>query len=78
MNEERIARAEITPVMLLSAFIDDCIQKGRSCSADGARYNIIIQIPVGMIDTADSLAAIKKHLFEEGSVGKRELLDVGS
>jgi len=75
MNEERIARAEITPVMLLSAFMDDCIQKGRSCSADGARYNIIIQIPVGMIDTADSLAAIKKYIFEEGTVGKKELLD---
>jgi pyruvate formate-lyase/glycerol dehydratase family glycyl radical enzyme len=75
MNQERIARAEIAPVMLLSAFMDDCIQKGRSCSADGARYNIIIQIPVGMIDTADSLAAIQQYVFAEGTVGKKELLD---
>ena len=75
IGEQRIARLEIVPTMLCSAFIDDCIKKGRSCSGNGARYNIVIQIPVGIIDAVDSLAAIKKRVFEERSIGKEELLN---
>jgi formate C-acetyltransferase len=75
ISEQKIARSQVMPAMLASAFIDDCIKSGKGCLADGARYNIIIQAPVGMIDAADSLAAIKKCVFEEGTVGKQELLD---
>lgn len=75
ISEQKIARSQVMPAMIASAFIDDCIKTGKGCLADGARYNIIIQAPVGMIDAADSLAAIKKCVFEEGTVGKRELLD---
>jgi formate C-acetyltransferase len=75
IGEQRIARSEIVPTMLCSAFIDDCVTKGRSCSANGSRYNIVIQIPVGIIDAVDSLAAIKKRVFEDRSIGKEELLN---
>ena len=73
--EQKIVRSQVIPAMLASAFIEDCIKKGKSCLADGARYNIIIQAPVGMIDAADSLAAIKKCVFEDGIIGQQELLD---
>lgn len=75
ISEQKIARSQIMPAMVSSAFIDDCIKTGKGCLADGARYNIIIQAPVGMIDAADSLAAIKKCVFEDGAIGKQELLE---
>lgn len=74
-NEQRVGRVDIAPTMLASAFTDDCISAGKSCLGGGARYPLLAQISVGMIDAADSLAAVKKCVFEEGSVGKSELLD---
>lgn len=73
-NEQRVGRVDIAPTMLSSAFVDDCIKAGKSCLGGGARYPLLAQVSVGMIDAADSLAAIKKFVFEEGSVGKSELL----
>lgn len=73
-NEQRVGRVDIAPTMLSSAFTDDCIKAGKSCLGEGARYPLLAQVSVGMIDAADSLAAIKKCVFEEGSVGKSELL----
>lgn len=75
INEQRVARAEIAPTMLSSAFIDDCIKNGKSCSGNGARYIILMQVSVGMIDVADSLAAIKKCVFEDGKISKQGLLE---
>ncbi len=75
ISEQKIARSQVMPAMISSAFTEDCIKRGKGCLADGARYNIIIQAPVGMIDAADSLAAIKKCVFEDGAIGKQELLD---
>jgi formate C-acetyltransferase len=75
INEQRIARADIVPTMLSSAFVDDCIKLGKSCTGNGARYVMFMQVSVGMIDVADSLGAIKKCVFEEGSISKQELLE---
>lgn len=72
---QKVARSQIVPAMLSSAFIEDCIQKGKTCLADGARYVIIIQIPVGIIDAVDSLAAVKRCVYEERSVTKTELIE---
>lgn len=72
-NEQRVGRAEIAPAMLSSAFVDDCIQRGRSCLGDGARYPLLAQISVGMIDAADSLAAVKKCVFDDRTVSPKEL-----
>ena len=75
INQQRVARVDIAPTMLSSAFMDDCIQKGKSCLGEGARHVVIGQVGVGMIDVVDSLAAMKRLVFEEGSMGKQELLD---
>ncbi len=75
IREQRIARANIVPAMLSSAFFDECIKSGKCLLSDGIRYVMLMQISVGMIDAADSLAALKKCVFEEGAISKRELLE---
>jgi pyruvate formate-lyase/glycerol dehydratase family glycyl radical enzyme len=75
ISHQKIARSQVMPAMVSSAFTEDCITKGKGALADGARFNIIIQAPVGMIDAADSLAAIKYCVFEARAIGKQELLD---
>ena len=75
INQQRVSRVEIAPTMLSSAFYDDCIQNGESCLGSGARYPLLGQACVGMIDTVDSLTAIKKRVYEEGSISKQELLE---
>lgn len=72
--EQRIVRSETFPAMLSSCFIDDCITRGRTCSGNGARYNLVIHVAVGTIDAVDSLAAIKKYSFEDGPMPRQELL----
>jgi pyruvate formate-lyase/glycerol dehydratase family glycyl radical enzyme len=73
--EQRIVRSDMVPAMLSSCFIDDCIGRGRSCSGNGARYNPMIHVAVGTIDAVDSLAAIKKCVFEDALIPGQELLE---
>jgi len=68
-------RTEMQPQMFDSCFIDDCIKRGKTSSGNGAIYQNTFVFPIGVIDVADSLAAIKKCVFESGSIGKQELLD---
>jgi formate C-acetyltransferase len=75
IGEQRIVRSDMVPAMLSSCFIDDCIPRGRSCSGNGARYNIMIHVAVGMVDASDSLAAMKKCTFENGKIPREELLE---
>ena len=75
INAQRVYRSQRIPALISSAFTDDCIRRGTTCLADGARYNIIIQSAVGMIDAVDSLAAVRRLVFEEGVVSRAELLE---
>ncbi|MBI2910310.1 MAG: glycyl radical protein [Chloroflexi bacterium] len=72
---QRLARVAAVPTLFSSSLVDDCIKRGKCVLADGPRWTFPAQTPVGIIDAADSLAAVKKCVFEDGSVGKRELLD---
>jgi len=76
LNRVRICRAENFPDLFISAFFDDCIQKGDSITGGGAAYSINAQylLSVGVIDAANSLAAIKKRIFEDKLVDPDELL----
>lgn len=65
---------QISPRVYLSALVDDCIKRGKELNSGGARYRIDGNGPVGMVDLADSLAAIKKLVFEEKSVTMDELI----
>jgi len=54
------------PAPFSSSFINDCIEKGMDVSNGGARYSFGDGVClVGVVDAANSLAAVKKLIFEE-------------
>lgn len=61
------------PDILCSALTDDCIGRGKTLKEGGAVYDFISALQVGIANLADSLAAIKKLVFEERKVTQDEL-----
>lgn len=64
------------PCPFLSITVDDCIKKAKNYNAGGARYNTRYLQGVGIGTLTDSLASIKKHVFEDKRLTMGELLDV--
>lgn len=64
---------ENTADILASVLTDDCIERGLTMKEGGAVYDFISGLQVGIANTADSLAAIKKTVFEDKTIGKEEL-----
>lgn len=62
------------PVPFLSLFIDDCIANATDYNAGGARYNTSYIQGVGLGSITDNLTAIRKHVYEDGSIGMKEIL----
>ena len=59
---------------LLSALLDDCIEKGLHCQEGGCRYNDgAYHVSNGIINVANSLAAIRRCIFEENLFTMKEL-----
>jgi len=67
--------AEFCPVPFTSMLMEGCIEKGRDYHDGGALYNLPMICGVGTGTTADSLAAIKKLVFEDKIVIMFELLE---
>ena len=63
------------PDILCSALTDDCIARGKTIKEGGAVYDFISGLQVGIANTADCLAAIKKLVYEEKKITKQELWD---
>ena len=63
------------PDVLCSALTDDCIARGKTIKEGGAVYDFISGLQVGIANMADSLAAIKKLVFDEGKISQQELWD---
>ncbi|MBQ9756203.1 MAG: glycyl radical protein [Clostridia bacterium] len=61
------------PDILCSALVDDCIERGKHLKEGGAIYDIISQLQVGVANLGDSLASIKKCVFEEKTLTKEQL-----
>lgn len=68
------AHQECLPSAFLSTVIDDCIEKGMDVTRGGARYNLSGIQMIQVANLADSLAAIKKLVFDEGVISQKELL----
>lgn len=65
---------EVLPSPFLSTVINNCLEKGMDVTAGGAHYNLSgIQIIQGA-NIADSLAAIKKLVYEEKRITPSRLL----
>ena len=63
------------PDVLCSALTDDCIGRGKTIKEGGAVYDFISGLQVGIANMADSLAAIKKLVYEEKKITKQQLWD---
>lgn len=74
-NAVDIAHGERAPLPFLSSLVDDCIAKGKSLQEGGAHYNFTGPQGVGVANVGDSLAAIKKLVFEEKAVSLKDLRD---
>ena len=62
------ASEQDVPDILCSALTDDCIGRGKTIKEGGAVYDFISGLQVGIANMADSLAAIKKLVFEEKKI----------
>ncbi|MEM0233535.1 MAG: pyruvate formate lyase family protein [Candidatus Nezhaarchaeales archaeon] len=74
-SEADAIRARWEPVPYLSALVDGCAEKGIDVRQGGAIYNFITVEGVGLATVADSLAAVKKLVFEEREVSMEELVE---
>lgn len=62
------------PQPFLSSVVDGCLERGEDCREYKYYPNTIIQ-PVGQVPIINSLAAMKKLVFEEKKVSMGELID---
>jgi pyruvate formate-lyase/glycerol dehydratase family glycyl radical enzyme len=65
---------EHVPDILCSAFVDSCISRGKTIKEGGSRYDFVSGLQVGIANLGNSLAAIKKLVFEEKKITKQQLL----
>lgn len=63
------------PAPFLSVVVKDCISKGRDYYDGGPRYNTNYIQCCGIGTITDSLAAIKKHVFDDTDIDLKNLLD---
>jgi formate C-acetyltransferase len=70
------ALEENVPDVICSALVDDCIERGKTIKEGGAKYDFISGLQVGIANLANSLAAIKKLVFEEKIISKADLIQV--
>lgn len=69
-----IALEELVQDILCSAFVDDCIVRGKTIKEGGSVYDFISGLQVGIANLGNSLAAIKKLVFEDGVISKEVLM----
>ena len=67
--------ARCLPTPFLSSVIDDCMALGRDVTLGGAHYNFAGVQAIQVANVADSLAAIRKFVYEEKSVSAEALLE---
>lgn len=70
-----IALEENVADILCSTLVEDCLGRGKPIKEGGAVYDFVSGLQVGIANLGDSLAAIKKCVYEDGSVTTAELWD---
>jgi len=69
------AHMSFDPQPLASILIDDCLDKGLDWVRGGAHYNWTGIQGIGFANVVDSLAAIKKLVFEDKKITMHELIE---
>ncbi|MCK5805214.1 MAG: hypothetical protein KAI66_20455, partial [Lentisphaeria bacterium] len=73
-NRGELAQRERGPLPCWSTLTDDCIERGRDITDGGPVYNYHSICFLGTANTADSLAALRKLVFEEKKISAEDLL----
>lgn len=73
---EAVEKAHIAllPTPFLSSVINDCMENGTDVTAGGAHYNFSGIQMIQVANLADSMAALKKLVYEEKKIPAEELL----
>lgn len=66
---------ENVPDILCSALVDDCIERAKSIKQGGAKYDWVSGLQVGIANLGNSLAAVKKLVFEQSLIGQQQLAE---
>ena len=66
--------AELAPIPFVSMLIGDCIENGKDATDGGARYNWTGTLGVGIANAGDTLAAIKKLIYDSNIISMDELI----
>lgn len=64
------------PAPLVSLMVEDCIERARGYFDRGARYTVLSPHAGGMPDTANSLLAIRRIVFEDKTLSLPELVGI--
>ena len=73
-NMADTVRAKYQPVPYLSALMDECAIKGKDVNEGGTTWNFNTLEGMGIATLADSVAAVKKMVFDEKRITMKELL----
>jgi formate C-acetyltransferase len=65
---------ELIPNPFVSCFVQDCIGRGKTIKQGGAVYDFCGPLIVGLANVGDSLAAIRKVVFEDKKITGSQLL----
>ncbi|MEL7639249.1 MAG: glycyl radical protein [Solidesulfovibrio sp.] len=74
-NAVDMAHGQRAPLPFLSSLVADCIAKGKALQQGGAHYNFTGPQGVGVANVADSLAALKKLVYEDQAVSLAAIKD---
>ncbi len=76
MNTFYAPYPDLVPTPFNSALLNDCIKEGKDINEGGARYtNLLAAFPIGMVNTGNSLTALKKLVFEDKVLSMKEVLE---
>jgi len=74
-NRQQAFKESMVPAVFQAGLCHGCIKNGSSPTSSTPRFQYLYHNIRGQIDVVDSLAAIKKRVFEDGSVSKQELIE---
>ncbi|MBD3407472.1 MAG: hypothetical protein GF411_15245, partial [Candidatus Lokiarchaeota archaeon] len=74
-NAADTIRAKYQPTPYLSALMDGCAERGKDVNQGGTDYNFNTMEGMGIATLADSVAAIKKFVFDQKRISMSELLE---
>jgi pyruvate formate-lyase/glycerol dehydratase family glycyl radical enzyme len=69
------SHAAKAPVPFVSVLVPGCIQRAKDVTNGGANYNFTCPTAVGVANVADSLAAIKKVVFDDKKIALTQLVE---